>query len=284
MANLNLPTKRKITQLFTALVYNADIKNYFKGTINQNPAKGLCVPGLNCYSCPGAIGSCPLGALQFSISQMSYKLPFYILGTFLILGGLFGRFICGFLCPFGLVQEILYKIPTPKLKKNKFTRKLSYTKFLILIIFVFILPYILSSPAFCKYICPSGTLGAGVPLVLIHGQFNDIIGFLFKWKISLMIIILIIAIFHYRIFCKYICPLGAIYALFNKYSIFGIVVDDNKCIDCGICVKVCKMDIHKVNDLECINCGDCISPCPTNAIHWKKLNYKGEKIDKKNII
>ncbi|WP_100064962.1 4Fe-4S binding protein [Miniphocaeibacter massiliensis] len=283
MAKLNLPTKRKLVQLFTAFLYNSDIVNFANQTISQNQTKGICVPGLNCYSCPGAIGSCPLGSLQFAIAKISNKLPFYTVGTLLILGSFLGRLICGFLCPFGLIQEILYKIPTPKLKKNKFTRKLTSLKYIFLVLFILVLPIILNTPAFCKYICPAGTIEAGIPLVIFGNQFDNIVGFLFNWKLALAIFIVLMCIFVYRGFCKFICPLGAIYSFFNKYSIFGITVNEKKCINCSKCVKVCKMDIKVVNDRECINCGECISYCPTDAIHWKKLTKKGEnKIEKKN--
>ena len=278
-----LQTKRKLTQLFTAFLYNADVVNFTDQSINQSPTKGICVPGLNCYSCPGAIGSCPLGSLQFAISQIPNKLPFYIVGTLLIIGTLLGRLVCGFICPFGFIQEILYKIPTPKIKKNKITRKLSILKYLFLVIFVIILPVVLLSPAFCKYICPAGTLEGGIPLVLFGNKFDNLVGFLFNWKLILLFIIIILVIFIYRGFCKFICPLGAIYSLFNKYSIFGIMVDENKCIKCNKCVRVCKMDIRKVNDRECINCGECIDSCPTNAIIWKKVK-KGEIHNEKNKV
>lgn len=278
-----LQTKRKLAQLFTAFLYNADIVNFTDQNINQSPTKGICVPGLNCYSCPGAVGSCPLGSLQFAISQIPNKLPFYIIGTLLIIGTMLGRLVCGFICPFGFIQELLYKIPTPKIKKNKITRKLSILKYLFLIIFVIILPVVLLSPAFCKYICPAGTLEGGIPLVLFGNKFDDLVGFLFNWKLFLLFTIIILVIFIYRGFCKFICPLGAIYSLFNKYSIFGIKVVENKCIKCNKCVRVCKMDIKEVNDRECINCGECIDTCPTNAIVWKKVK-KGEIYNEQNKI
>ncbi|WP_243660295.1 4Fe-4S binding protein [Miniphocaeibacter halophilus] len=282
MAKLKLPIKRKIFQLFTALLYNSDLVNFTNQTINQNKTKGLCVPGLNCYSCPGAIAACPLGSLQFAITQIPNKLPFYIVGTLLIFGGLFGRLICGFLCPFGLIQELLYKIPTPKIKKNSITRKLSYLKYILLVVFILILPVVLLAPTFCKYICPAGTLEAGIPLVVFGNKFDNIVGKLFNWKIFLLLFIIILAVFIYRGFCKFICPLGAIYSFFNKYSVFGITVNEKRCINCNKCIKVCKMDVKKVNDHECINCGDCINSCPTNAIHWKKIKIRGEKEIEKN--
>ena len=60
--------KRKLIQFTAALIYNADIRHWFNGTISQTKLKKICVPGLNCYSCPGAIASCPLGALQTTLA------------------------------------------------------------------------------------------------------------------------------------------------------------------------------------------------------------------------
>ena len=85
-----------------------------QGRIWQGPSKQVCVPGLNCYSCPGALGACPIGSLQSFMSGAVLRFPFYVLGLMILFGLILGRRICGWLCPFGLVQELLYKIPTPK--------------------------------------------------------------------------------------------------------------------------------------------------------------------------
>ena len=123
-----LPSKRKLIQLYAALLFNANLQGFFNGKIYKGPTKNICAPGINCYSCPGAVGACPLGALQNALGASQKNVPFYVIGILLLYGLLFGRFICGFLCPFGLIQELLYKIKTPKLKKNKVTKILSYLK------------------------------------------------------------------------------------------------------------------------------------------------------------
>ena len=99
------------------------------------------------------------------------------------------------------------------------------------------------------------------------------LGPLFTWKFFLFALLFIGSIFIYRIFCRFICPLGAIYGLFNKFSLLGVKVNNDTCINCGKCIKECKMDINKVGDHECINCGECISVCPTNAIQWKGKKF-----------
>jgi len=136
-----IPTKRKLIQLYSALLFNANIKGFFNGRIYQGPLKSVCTPGLNCYSCPGASGACPLGSLQNALGNTEKRAPYYVIGILLLYGILLGRFICGFLCPFGLIQELLHKIKTPKLKKNRFTKVLSYFKYVLLIFLLLLSRY-----------------------------------------------------------------------------------------------------------------------------------------------
>ncbi len=270
------PTKRRLIQLYAALLFNANLKGFGNGQIYGGPLKNICTPGLNCYSCPGASGACPVGALQNALASANKRVPYYIFGILLLYGFLFGRWICGFLCPFGLIQDLLHKIKTPKVKKGRVTRVLSYFKYVVLVVFCFILPllYMLKDfplPAFCKYICPAGTLEGAMGLLsnAVNASAFRMLGPLFTWKFLLMVSFLVGAVFIYRIFCRFLCPLGALYGLFNKISMFGIKLERSKCIDCGKCVTVCKMDIHHVGDHECISCGACMNVCPTQAITWK---------------
>lgn len=274
------PTKRRLIQLYSALLFNSYLKGYITGDIFKGVTKNLCTPGLNCYSCPGAVTSCPLGALQNSFASSNKTAPYYMLGIIMLYGIIFGRWICGWLCPFGLIQDLLHKIKTPKLKKSRFTRVLSFLKYVILVLFVAVIPlmYMLRDfplPAFCKYICPAGTIGGALGLLANpnnEGMFG-MLGPLFTWKFLLSVSIIVGAVFVYRIFCRFVCPLGALYGLFNKFSLFGITLDKKKCVNCGKCISVCEMDIHHVGDHECISCGKCVGVCPTKAI-----SYKGSKI------
>lgn len=258
--------KRKYVQLISALIYNANIKGFADGKLYHGQLKSVCVPGLNCYSCPGAVASCPLGSLQNAVTVSGKRLPFYVVGTLLLFGVIFGRFICGFLCPFGLIQELLHKIPSPKLKKSGFTRRLTYLKYVILAAFVIIIPLSIGSPGFCKYICPVGTMEGGIPIVSSNEQIAAMAGALFGWKTAVLAVIIIGSIFVYRGFCRFICPLGAIYSFFNRIAVFGMRVDESKCVNCGKCVSSCKMDIKKVGDRECIACGECIPVCHKGAV------------------
>lgn len=278
-----LPSRRKIIQLYAALLYNAYIRGFISGEIFEGATKNLCVPGLNCYSCPGAIGACPLGSLQNALAESKTKLPTYILGIILLYMIIFGRTICGFLCPVGLFQELLYKIKTPKLKKSKFTKVLSYLKYVILIVFVIILPLIYALqamnvplPAFCKYICPAGTFEGAIFLLANpnNTDFFGMLGNLFTWKFMLLIMFIVLSVFVFRFFCRFFCPLGAIYGLFNKIAVLGVKVDKTKCNHCQSCVTSCKMDITTVGDSECIQCGECIDVCKPKAISWKLIKEK----------
>ena len=270
-----MPSKRKFIQLYAALLFNANLKGFISGNIYQGKTKILCAPGINCYSCPGAVAACPLGSLQGSFSADRSTL-YYVGGILLLYSLMFGRMICGWLCPFGLIQELMYKITTPKLKKSKVTRILSYLKYVILVFFVFIVPIMyafrdMPFPAFCKYICPAGTIEGGIGLLAnkVNASYFSMLGPLFTWKFLLMVSILVGSIFIFRLFCRFLCPLGALYGFFNKISFFGVKVNDAKCVGCNLCIKKCKMDIHHVGDQECISCGECIAVCPTKAILWK---------------
>lgn len=277
------PSKRRLIQVYSMLLFNCNFKGYFQGDMYKGNAKAMCVPGLNCYSCPGAIGACPLGSLQNALAKSETRAPAYIFGILILFGVLLGRTICGFLCPIGLIQEWLYKVKTPKVKKGKVTRVLSYFKYFLLIAFVFIIPimYQTGVPAFCKYICPSGTLLGGIGLLINDPSLYAGLGPLFTWKFLLLVVILVSSIFIFRVFCRFLCPLGAIYGFFCRVSMLGIKLDKTKCTDCGLCISVCNMDIKRVGDHECIHCGACIKVCPTKAISWKgsKLFLKENAID-----
>ena len=281
------PLTRRLIQVYTALLYNAYIKGFAEGEIYTGVLKNACVPGLNCYSCPGAISACPLGSLQNAISASADRPAFYVIGIILLFGMFLGRVICGFLCPFGLIQELLHKIPVKKLKKNKITQKLTWIKYVILGIFVVVIPLFFGLrkqplPAFCKYICPAGTL-EGALMLMIHPDNADLrllTGGIFYWKLAVLIAMVISCVFIFRAFCRFICPLGAIYSLFSKISLLGVRVDMNRCNNCGACVKTCQMDIKRVGDRECIQCGECIDVCPEKAITFKagKLVLRGPDI------
>lgn len=269
--------KRHGIQILWALLTNSYLLGFAQGKIYRGKLKNLCVPGLNCYSCPGAVGACPIGALQAVIGNRNFKFAFYVAGFLMFVGALTGRFVCGWLCPFGLIQDLLHKIPFPKkIKTFPGDRMLRKLKYVILAVFVILMPMFLvdmlgqGAPYFCKLICPAGTLEGGIPLVILNKSLRGAVGFLYVWKNVLLAVVIILSVLIYRPFCKYLCPLGAVYSVFNPISVFRYRVDKEACIHCGACAKVCNMQVNpaeNANHPECIRCGDCKKACPTKAIH-----------------
>ena len=296
--------RRLLIQAAFSILTNSYIVGFLKGTIYTGKLKQICVPGMNCYSCPGALGACPIGALQAVFNQGNYEkgwfdtksgtfvappqyyFAFYVVGFLMLVGALCGRLVCGFLCPFGLIQDLIYKIPVPKKMKIRTfpgDKPLRYLKYFFLVVFVIILPLLYeANPFFCKYVCPSGMLIGGIPLMTFGSLFGNIgqgtgtgitswaeAGNLTILKLAIMTFLLVLSIFIYRPFCKYVCPLGAIYSFFNRISLYRYSVDESKCTNCGACRHACRMgvDVTKTpNSLECIRCGDCKAACPHQAI------------------
>ena len=271
------PAERRLIQLYSALLHNAYLKGFITGDIYKGNGKFLCVPGFNCYSCPGAVGACPLGALQNALASADHRVGWYVLGILLLYGVILGRTICGWLCPLGLVQELLHKIPTPKLKKSSITRTLTLLKYVLLTVFAAAIPLWYSLrhgiplPAFCKYICPAGTAEGAVGLLSnpVNAPMFSMLGLLFTRKFVIMLALGLLCVFCYRAFCRFVCPLGAIYSLFSRFSIVGVRVDEHRCSHCGACVSSCGMDVRHVGDRECIQCGKCMSSCSQDAISIK---------------
>ncbi|WP_262397422.1 4Fe-4S binding protein [Zongyangia hominis] len=276
MAKIKRQHKRLGVQTLWALASNSYLIGFMKGKIYKGPIKNLCVPGLNCYSCPGALGACPIGALQAVIGSRNYKFAFYVVGFLMAVGAVCGRFVCGWLCPFGWIQELLHKIPFPKkIRSFRGDRALRWLKYVILAVFVILLPLFVvdflgqGKPYFCKLICPAGTLEGGIPMVALNEGLRSAIGWLYAWKVAILAAVVFLSILLYRPFCKYLCPLGAIYGVMNPISFYRLRVDEEKCIRCGKCARVCPMQVDPVrtpNALECIRCDICRDACPTGAI------------------
>lgn len=280
---------RGLIQFGATLLTNIHLPNFKTGTLYQGSGKKLCVPGLNCYSCPAAAGACPIGAFQAVVGSSKFNFSYYITGTLILAGVLLGRFICGFLCPFGWFQELLHKLPTKKLSTRRLY-PLTWIKYAVLLVMVILLPMLavndvgLSDPFFCKYLCPQGVLEGALPLAAVNTGIRNILGKLFTWKYGILLTIISLSTIFYRPFCKWLCPLGAFYALFNKVSLCQIQVDKKACVSCGKCADVCKMDVDitkSPDHAECIRCGMCVKACPADAVHFRYGFGCGPKTDEK---
>ena len=281
--------RRRIVQVISALVANPYFPSLFKKQIYlyQGRLKGICVPILNCYSCPLAVGACPIGALQnffaslrSSFAMAQYQLGLYIIGTLGIFGSLIGRMPCGWLCPFGFLQELLHKIPTHKISIPRF---MSYFKYAFLLIMVIAMPALIvdefgyGQTWFCKLVCPAGTLEAGIPMVGLSKNIRSQIGLLFSWKVGLLVIFLGWMVVSKRPFCRVVCPLGAFFSLFNKVSLFRMVVDRDKCVKCDACYRSCPTELkiyETPNSPDCIRCLKCVEACKFGAVSSEFLHNR----------
>lgn len=270
---------RKTVQALAALLQNGYLAFPWTGNIYRGKLKYACTPGLNCHSCPAALFACPLGTLQHfmagaksAVKWANYQLGFYILGFLMMVGVTGGRFACGWLCPFGFLQELLHRIPSPKFLLPHWSRHLRIP---ILAVFVLVLPvalaktFIPGDPWFCKTICPAGTL-EGSALYFIMPGLSEQIGPLLYLKIAILALVLIFAVFTFRPYCKALCPLGLIYGFFNRVSLIGIAFDKTLCGDCGDCKKKCQSSLDPRTadgSPACIRCMDCVGrACPRGAL------------------
>jgi len=271
---------RKWVQTIITLLTNSYWLFPFTRNIYQGPLKVICSPGLNCYSCPASVTYCPIGSMQqllaglrISLEHGHYYLGFYVIGILGILGGSLGRLICGWACPFGLFQELLHKIPS---KKYAIPPSLTYFKYGFLLFFVVLLPalvvneYGVGQLWFCKYICPAGTLEAGLPMLALQPDLRPSIGLLFYNKLAIMTLFVVWSIVASRPFCRTTCPLGAFYSLFSRVKLVRLRLIEENCTNCKACHKVCPMGVkfnESPDDVECITCLSCMNKaCAFNAI------------------
>ncbi len=262
---------RLLVQVTSAVASNAYLPGFLSGRLYTGAAKRLCVPFLNCYSCPGALGSCPVGAIQ-SLAA-SGTLSLYVVGLVLGVGAAVGRAPCGWLCPFGLVQDLLARLSRRRLA---LPRALRLGKYAILVLLVPLAAWWtggadIGAPHFCTYLCPAGTLGAALPLLAVNRQLWALAGGLLAWRVALLLAILGASAVVNRPFCQALCPLGAAYGLLNPVSRWRLAVDGRRCTACGSCQGACPLALDPAsapNQRECIRCLSCQRACPQAAIRF----------------
>ena len=282
--------QRLRAQIVSALLLNAWLPGFFTGKIFTGQSKKVCVPVLNCYSCPGALGSCPVGAVQAVICSSGgldptavhtwaerlkaivSGFPFFVIGLLAVGGALVGRATCGWVCPFGFLQDLMHRLPTPKWKAPGFLR---YGKYLATLVLVILLPLFWvdqfggSAPTFCQYLCPAGTLEGGILLPLLNPDLRSMLGKLFAWKMSILVLFLLAMTIFRRPFCSWACPIGAFLGPFNRVSRWRLVAETAACTRCGACERRCVSGLRlpdELDSVECVRCLECSRVCPHHVI------------------
>jgi polyferredoxin len=279
----------------------------------QNITKAVPCPGLNCYACPAAIFSCPIGSLQHFAGVR--QIPYYLLGVLGLVGSLGGRVACGWLCPFGWLQEQLFKLPVTKWMVHPRKRAawwvltlvslgygasvwglvsldlptvvlalylllgfalyawLGASRLFSLVGLSLLMPFFTLEPWFSK-LCPAGMLQGGIPQAILDVDLRSLIGPFYWLKLLILILFLAWMAVTPRPFCRWICPLGAIWSPFNRCSTLQLRVDLGACIRCDRCQKVCPVDIRiyeNQTDPACVRCMKCVDECPVSCIEVGSL-------------
>lgn len=260
----------------------------------------------------------PLIAIATFLATKKFISTLILALVILLLSIFLGRYFCGWICPLGTIIDLMDRmIGKAKKKYSGAKRKFRVWKFSILIVILvaalfslqfvwFFDPIVILTRTFTTSIYPISTF-------FIEGIFNIILGvgifqdFLFSaydflretmlpieplfFQKSVLFGLIFLGIlflnfFAKRFWCRYLCPLGALFGFFSSFRLTkGIFTADDKCIDCGKCQRECKMDA--INDgyrsyspVECIECMTCISVCPTDAISYKLTpRFVREKTD-----
>lgn len=251
-------------------------------------------------------------ALQLMLSgwqQSAPVFPWLAVASFLAIGVLLGKSLCGWICPFGFIQDLIDLIKVKKMEvASKTHEDMTLIKYLVLGIALFItgtfsVAKLLGAHrsyenamgifAYAPFtaVSPSETLFATLPK-MVQGFSNSIVEKpvwealaevlnltpLFWVQFFILLGVLVFAAYVPRGWCKYFCPHGAIMAVLNRFSFMGLRRDPVKCVkgECRECVKACPMKVRilelpweKFSDPECIYCLKCIDACPNKAIRLK---------------
>ncbi len=265
---------RRVVQSIAAVVFNPWLPNFASGRLYEGRLKNACVPVLNCHSCPAATGACPIGGLQAALGDKPFNwITLHVVGLLGLFGIVAGRFACGWLCPFGYLQDGLHKIPSPKLRVP---RVLEWGRYVTLVVLVIALPLLWvdkdgysTGPWFCKLVCPAGTLEGAVPLLATGAEQIPERPYYLILKSSILVAFLGWMVASKRPFCRVACPLGAIYGPLNRASVLRLKVDMTKCVKCNACQKSCPVDLRVYDDPDasgCVRCLSCRKACPKQAV------------------
>ncbi len=256
---------RRLFQFLTGFMANLQIFNFITARLYTGKLKSIPFPIMNCYACPASVYSCPIGTLSHFL--VISKIPLLTVGIIAAVSFTSGRWICGWICPFGLIQDLLHKIPSMKFD---LPRPFVYLKYLMLIFGVILLPFLFKEHYFCM-VCPTGTIEAGIYWVAASSMILNMAGPFFLFKLAFGSMFLYGSIFIKRPFCRYICPLGAFFSIFNKLSIVNFKVEKEDCIECNLCKKSCPVNYpiyEDPNSPACLRCLNCVRVCPVVKIEY----------------
>ncbi|NOY82837.1 MAG: 4Fe-4S binding protein [Kiritimatiellaeota bacterium] len=215
------------------------------------------VPFISCTFCP--LGDC---------TGIFLQVPF--IGLLLVSGSLFGRVFCGWICPLGYLNDVLGKLPKPRIEGAAWfqrvepgLRSLKYL-FLALVLALVVLfnlpatrayPYVVRSPSMFNW--------ESVVLAVKLGAAR------YPIRIGLLGFALLAALVATRFWCRYLCPFGALFSLLNRVSLWR-PVRTSACRRCGKYPGECLQHTTPTTP-DCIICGDCLQGCPHGAIELRVL-------------
>jgi ferredoxin-type protein NapH len=292
---MNLNLFRRLVQTLVSFGTNGYLLFPFTLDIYKGPLKAVCHPGLNCYACPGALLSCPIGAVQNFLGTVRASasvipnLGSLVIGYIGFIGVLVGRVPCGWLCPFGFIQDLLHKIPSPKFS---LWRPLRWVKYGVLLVLVVLMPLFvvdrigLGHPWFCKLLCPAGTLLGAFPLLAIKRNLWQALGYWFINKVFWLSVIVVGAVLISRFFCRLLCPLGAFYSLFSRVSLAHLEFIEGNCVHCLACVHSCPTGVipyEERDSRDCIMCIKCVQACRFSALDFS-LRRPARKPARKHVV
>lgn len=256
----------------------------------------VCSPVFHCYSCPLATFACPIGVIANFIAL--HLFPFVAVGTLVLVGAFVGTAVCGWACPFGFLQDLIGRIPVPKVRLPAWT---GLTRYAVLVGFVLVVPFLYGEEHalfFCR-LCPAGALEGGMPGVVkaymargsapgVQAEGGEEVGSEegnvkedadeesgergsvalanapIPWpsplKLTILGLVLAAMFIKWRPWCSLFCPLGAIFGLFNRFSLVVLRFEGDNCRSCGACDKMCKYGVlpaKSLNNSRCIRCLEC---------------------------
>lgn len=228
----------------------------------------VCAPVFHCYACPLATFGCPIGVLaQFSALHV---IPFVTIGILVIVGAMMGTMVCGWMCPFGLLQDLAAKVPWRKFVLPAWT---GYGRYAVLIVTVLAIPYFFGEhhALFICRVCPAGALEAAVPTMVQQAAAGEPVVWPNAIKLVILAVFLAAIFLVKRPWCRVLCPLGGLFSLFNRFSMVYLDCDGEACTDCKRCHKLCDVNCQpeqNANDKRCIRCFDCTA-CGPKALKVK---------------